>query len=718
MTFRTAALCLPALVLLALTAHAADKPAARVERLDGVQMKDVHVAPSITAADTCVVSDHQDLFYRIDGWVTGNELYKSYIDPERDCPSPYPFTITEINMPMIFGAAADLLISVDVEEVDDTTIPGCTVPGNVLSVSSDWELTIPDGGGTYNIWIALDTPVVVNGPFFAGFYLASAIDSSVGAALLADNVPVACRTFNIWDETIGWVDLVNNAYWNFPGHLAIDAAGVPGGHSSDTALIPQAALVAPVSGDVLNGSAEIWAWDKVASTAMDYMAFSVKVGASWSEFGRTYDGTRPLRDGLTPAEVGAGFIYNWNFSFLPEGTYWLKATAVDTSGRSASDSIQVVLEPTPPTPAITSPDDGGLFCDTFNILVSCGDENVSQVAFFRKALSKSLVSAGITALSQYNLGDVDGDPADGNPASLGEFGDYYSGPAAAAMALRVWYNRGYTALMQDGGSAMTVEEVAEELATLFETRENLGSFDEPVMAGLRTYAQVHGDLLDFDYLRHPNYYDLRAWAEDAEQIVILGLSGDPGMWVAFNGFFGWTQADSTWKVTLGDPIAGTVGLTQWRRQVGYEEVQISGVWHRVDIMIGMVPKDWTVTRTLIHTDNSGADGWSLIWPVSGMVDGDISYFRTIGQDASGYTGTDVIVAGRDCSSTFVAGDFDGDRDADVSDLYTLIAFIAEDGPPPSGGGQRADCNCDNVINVVDIVYYMNYLFGTSSPPCH
>ncbi|MCP4685896.1 MAG: hypothetical protein GY867_10690 [bacterium] len=718
MTFRMAALCLLTLLLLISAGSAKSKQAARIEKLGEVSIEDVHVAPTLSSADTCHASDYQELAFRIDGWVTGVELYKSYIDPERDCPAPWPYTVTEINMPMIFGKATSLVVSVDIEEVDDTTISGCSVPGAVVAVSTDWELTIPEGGGLFNIWIPLDTPIVVTRPFFAGFYLASPIDTSVGAAVLCDSFPVPCRTFNIWDETTGWVDLVNNSTYNFPGHLAMEVAGIPGGNSSDTSLIPQVALVAPVEGEVLFGEAELWAWDQVDSEILDYVAFEVKVGAGWSEVGRAYDGAKPLRDGVNPAVNGTGLTYTWNFSILPEGDYWLRATAVDTLGRSTSDSILVTLEPTPPRPTITSPDDGGIFCDTLDLIMSCNDEDMSYIEIFRRDLSTTMVSSGMTALSQFALGDVDGYPDNGNSTNDGEFGDYYSGPAAAAIAARVWYNRGYTALMQDGGSTLTIEELAEKLAELFLTRENLGTFDEAFYPGLVDYLQSHGDEFEVSYMRNPGFYDVRAAIEDAEQTVMLGLGGAPGLWVGLNGFAGWLQADTTWRVTVANPLTGALTMTNWRRQVGYDEILIEGVWHKVDIMVGMIAKDWTVARDLVGADFSNADGWSFAWPVTGISEGDISYFRAIGRDASNYRISDVVIVEYDCSSSFMVGDYNGDRVTDISDLHALIAFIAEDGAPPDGGGQRADCNCDNVVNVVDIVYYMNYLFGTSGPPCH
>ena len=109
------------------------------------------------------------MVWQIDSWVTGNELYKAYIDPSLGCADPYPFAVTEINMPMTFALAADIYASVDIEAVD-LTDPSCPFPGDLISLSSQYQLTAPEPG-VYSIWIPLDSPVIVNGPFFAGFFI-------------------------------------------------------------------------------------------------------------------------------------------------------------------------------------------------------------------------------------------------------------------------------------------------------------------------------------------------------------------------------------------------------------------------------------------------------------------------------------------------------------------------------------------------------------------
>ena len=66
----------------------------------------------------------------------------------------------------------------------------------------------------------------------------------------------------------------------------------------------------------------------------------------------------------------------------------------------------------------------------------------------------------------------------------------------------------------------------------------------------------------------------------------------------------------------------------------------------------------------------------------------------------------------------MTGDFNNDGAADLGDLFLLTDFITRGGPPPAGGGARADANCDNYVNVTDVVYFMNYLFGNVGAPCY
>jgi hypothetical protein len=206
---------------------AADKPTASVSAVDASDVVTLRARPAMATADTCIVRHDQGIMWKIDGWVAGLELYKGYCDPVAACGSgAYPYTVQEINMPMYFFGATDLVLSVDVEDADFAN-PYCPVPGALLTTSAEYTFEIP-GSGLYDIWVPLDTPFVVNGPFFAGVYIGNTLDPADSAAVVIDSFPVLCTSYNIWDIDIGFVDLTNNAYWNFPGRLVLYASGVTG----------------------------------------------------------------------------------------------------------------------------------------------------------------------------------------------------------------------------------------------------------------------------------------------------------------------------------------------------------------------------------------------------------------------------------------------------------------------------------------------------------
>ena len=104
MSVRTAAFAWLAVLLCVSAGRAADKQAVRMQRLADVPERNILLAPSLATADTCYVSDNQQITTRIDGWVVVFELYKSLMNPEHQCENPYPFTVIAINMPMIFDA--------------------------------------------------------------------------------------------------------------------------------------------------------------------------------------------------------------------------------------------------------------------------------------------------------------------------------------------------------------------------------------------------------------------------------------------------------------------------------------------------------------------------------------------------------------------------------------------------------------------------------------
>jgi len=708
------------LLALPATTNAIDKSSPRIRKVENPLITDIRLSPSLATADTCSVSPNSEIIYLIEGWLAGAELYKSYMDPSATCPNPYPFTVTEINLPMSFDAATQLVVSVDVELVDDTSYPGCPIPGVPIAISKDWSLNIPAGGGIFNIWIPLDSPVVVNGPFFAGFFISNTISATVNAALLADSTPAECTSFNIWDENIGWIDLVNNEYYNFPGNLAMEAAGVPGGNGGGGTVQPnpQAILLSPSTSALVLGETELWAADSSGSTIIDYISFSYSFnGLPHVEIGRDYDGSSPLRSGTASAVSGNGFSVIWNTSSLAEGSYTLRATSNDTLGRSSFSTAVITLDPTPPTPRITSPDNAEDFCSPLNILMNCNDENMSFIELYRKPAANTY-HAGLTLMNQFSAGDNNGNPNDGNFVSNGEFGDFYSGPASAAMALKLWAGRGYTAVATQGATPMTMTALAEALAVSFATRAKRGTYDEKFYAGLGSYLFSKGNQLKVDYKRAPGYFDIRTWVEEEERAVIIGLSGNKGFWLAVDGFNGWKQPDGSYKVYIASPLTGAIEELPVRNSGSFSEIYFNSNWHRIDIMISVHAPNWSITRTFTKADLTGSDGWSVSYEPTGLTENGLYFFRASGKDLSNYRGTHTLLLRYTCVGAFAKGDLDNDGTADIGDLLLLMSYLTSGGAAPVGGALRADCNCDGIVNLSDAVYYMNYLFGSASAPCY
>ena len=101
---------------LALTAFSLTKPAPKFLPVVKPQLQELKFRiMNFASAVQCTASSVDSLAYRMDGWVSGNELYKAYIDPSLQCANPYPYKIYAISMPMYFAIATSITASVDIE---------------------------------------------------------------------------------------------------------------------------------------------------------------------------------------------------------------------------------------------------------------------------------------------------------------------------------------------------------------------------------------------------------------------------------------------------------------------------------------------------------------------------------------------------------------------------------------------------------------------------
>jgi hypothetical protein len=65
---------------------------------------------------------------------------------------------------------------------------------------------------------------------------------------------------------------------------------------------------------------------------------------------------------------------------------------------------------------------------------------------------------------------------------------------------------------------------------------------------------------------------------------------------------------------------------------------------------------------------------------------------------------------------YVCGDADGNEVVNVSDIVWMINFVFGDGPPPEPMA-AGDVDCNGSVNVSDIVFLINFVFGTGDEPC-
>ncbi|MFH1336888.1 MAG: dockerin type I domain-containing protein [Candidatus Zixiibacteriota bacterium] len=63
----------------------------------------------------------------------------------------------------------------------------------------------------------------------------------------------------------------------------------------------------------------------------------------------------------------------------------------------------------------------------------------------------------------------------------------------------------------------------------------------------------------------------------------------------------------------------------------------------------------------------------------------------------------------------VRGDANGDQVINISDVMYMMNYLFRHGPPPVTF-EAGDANCDNDHGILDVVFLINYLFKTGPPP--
>jgi hypothetical protein len=671
------------------------------------------VAPMLRAGDTCTVYHGGPPAYYIPSWIIGAELYKAYQDPGKTCERPYPFSIDAIYLYLVYQASGSIYVSYDIEQAD-LTDPNCPMPGSLLVISPLYQVTMDND--FYLIQITLDTPVVVNGPYFIGLYFDSTGNPGA-AALVTDTIRVPCVSYNDWGE--GYVDLydVQDSAGNpaFPGRMLMYSSGVTGG-SGGQEPAPAARFINPSGGQFLGDRIDLWANDAAGSGIIDRAQFQYYNSGNWLDIGYDDSDDPQFRNGVDSSGSGNGLAYLWNTTGLAENDYQLRVIVSDTLGRADTATVTDHIDATPPFPTIIEPTFGQNVCNGATISIDCSDEDIAYMSFERKSIPKDL-TVPIQIISQYLGGDINGNPGDGNPAANGEFGDYCSGPAAAAMAIRLWADRGYRYIANEAGADMSDTLVMKRLFEAMNIQENYGAYDEEMISGMKTYIVAHYDLFNLPIDRSPTLPELYSWMGDYDYAVMIGVSGTPGFWMTAAGSVGMTDAFGHATVKMADPLTATINTYPVKEDAGKLWIFYNSQWREIGIMVGMVARDWTVTRLSVGGDINGADGWGAAWDTQSLSEDSLYFFYALVNDMAGHKGFASVLVQKDCTVNGIAGDINHDGEVNSADVVYMSYFLYLAGPPPPGGYGVSDVNCDDSVDMADVVYLFNYLYNGGPPPC-
>ncbi|MFH1700737.1 MAG: dockerin type I repeat-containing protein [Candidatus Zixiibacteriota bacterium] len=692
------------------------KGASRVQSLDNAKPKSIlpkGLSTYISAMDTCAVYEGGDPAWLIYPWIEGDELFKAYQNPSATCTQPYPFSIDRVHLILYCVNAGSLHLSADIEAVDNS-IPGCPHPGEMLDITPLFEYVIP-GEDLYFITVPLDSPIIVDGPYFVGLYFAATGNPQI-AAIVTDDTPVGCASYNDWGY--GYVDL-DTVYTDpdgtgliktFPGRMILYSSGVPGGDPGNgTDPPPVAEFISPRPNENVGSNIDLWTNDISGSPIIVRADFYYQLTGAWIYLGTDNDDNPPLRNGIISSGLGDGLSFNWNTTGLSEEDYKVRAIITDTLEQSDTAQISIHIDPTPPVPNFVNPEMGQYISGNIDVELTCADENLSYMTFLGKSIPVDN-ALPIPIINQNLGGDTNGNPYDDNSSASGEFGDFCSGPAVAAMAVKYWSTRGFSNIIREGLTDLTDAQLIDRLFSAMRVEEYMGCQDEEFIAGLSDYVLSHGGGFSVEVNRNPGISDIYDWGFNNEYATMLGLSGNPGLWLLLAGNKGVARHNEDHTLTLIDPITATISDFTVHELNGILAINYNSTWFEIDLIVGLVPNEWNIITTFYGYDGNASDGWGIIWNTSTLEANKLHFLTVQATDTDNNSGIKSILVRNDGGQSYIPGDVNDDDLVNPGDLIYLINYIYMNSSPPPAGNDAANINGDTTIDLADVIYLYNYLF--------
>ncbi|HEQ97948.1 MAG TPA: hypothetical protein ENO22_01250 [candidate division Zixibacteria bacterium] len=662
------------------------------------------------AESACTVHMAGAAHWAVSDWMMGDEIYKAYQDPSAEgLNGGYPFQIDAVAIHLQFSSPGTIHASADIEGLHpDLSLPSCPYPGGVIDMSSEQTFHIPRAGG-YLLTIVFDEAITVTSPYFCGFYFSNDI-SAMKPEIVLDNDPYLCVNWNDWGE--GYIDLVDNEYYPFPGNLVLFSIGRSGG---STAGIPKVRMAWPPDSSTCSSKVYLRAVELANTIPTTRCSFEYyRPGKGWTVIGEDYNSDVSLRNGIGPSSYQDGYSLSWDVSSLAEGWYQVRATIYDQAQNSGSDTIDIYLDNTPFQPEFTYPSRGDTICDSVTFIMNIPDEDASFVQF-EYLEARDTVAIAPALLLQSKYGDTDGDRHDGNYFANGEFGEFYNAPVLVAGYIRYFAEHGFPGLAQTGRRSLTDRDIVEELADSMQIRRNLGAKDDNFIRAVEEYFRRRGNQFTVDLLTSPSIGDLDYIMGYKNGAILTAIGHPYGHWLGFAEIDFSSSTNGLHSVMIYDTRSGTI-LQSTLRFNPLPEIMYKGSYRTIDLAVAIYPKDSSPSGTVFGLDFDPSDGFGSHWDIPEVEESEY-YIAGKGIDNQSHTGERIVRINILCKDDYASGDVNADGNLNVSDAVWIINYVFAGGEEPRPSLIKGDANCDNLVNVSDAIWLMNYVFVGGPPPC-
>jgi hypothetical protein len=647
----------------------------------------------------------------VENWIETGHSYASYQDPaEAGCIPPYPFQVLEAHFSLCALAPVVTEIYVDILEanLDD---PSCPYPSQTIFASRTYplEILVP---GDYEVVVLLEEKVCVNGPYFVGFNFPEPV---TGLGLMTYDNHYGCRDY-MWSGSDPQ-DLVSQL--GFPGNIILYSVGLTadanlcGEYPSPIPEIIQPREPAWYDQTYFSDSLRITVDDVSEGSRIDHVKFEyMDPMGIWHPIGTDYDGTDIWYNSWDSAQVGGdGWSYVWVADGLDEGTYFIRATMVDSMGREATDIINIYHDPLPPIPIITRPESTGVYCSPIEVLFTLQADHIAEmeVTVYNWSLGwpteskegeDTTYDKGIPSMRQDTL-YYWGKNIRGQKVNAGCV------PTAAAACLTWWAGHGYPGITGGVGAKDLVDSLASK--DYFKTSPSTGTKSSKLTTGMDRWLTRKLGFCVFKYPLYENNprkmtFDLYA-REIKREDIIVGWGGQP--WHATTGNSATAQS-STYDVM--DPGTGQTTTYTWPRGAG--NTKINQIWIISPKVQPQPPPGTPGPPPMKYQDSE--DQYRIAWmPDTTQTPYHRWYTLEVTvTDSLGHVGRDMFHFELD---DYVCGDANSDGMTNLGDLIYDLNYLFKNGEPPDRF-ESGDANCDDLIDMSDAIFLINYLFKDGPYP--